>query len=177
MLLPSVENNVTSNLARQKPNVATDLSPASTTQLAEPNQQTHQKQQHATVEEVADKSAKQSSQKESLDKIEDKHFSVSAENAYPDFTLELSHTDNPPVSSTPPELKPDEVRYGRKRPPLPISFSFGLRRPQAVAVAMRHPLIGSQAPSTGAQAILDTFDLAATNRLPYVKGSGLSLAA
>ncbi|HKM14361.1 MAG TPA: hypothetical protein VJY63_00350 [Marinospirillum sp.] len=76
-----------------------------------------------------------------------------------------------------PELQPDEIRFGRKRPLLPITFSFGIRRSKAVAVAMRYPLLGGKQPTTFYQAILDTFDLAATNRLPYFKGTEVNVAA
>lgn len=80
-------------------------------------------------------------------------------------------------NQTTPELQPDEIRFGRKRPMLPITFSFGIRRSKAVAVAMRYPLLGGQQPTSFYQAILDTFDLAATNRLPYFKGTEVNVAA
>ncbi|MFK7161300.1 hypothetical protein V6U78_09655 [Marinospirillum sp. MEB164] len=63
------------------------------------------------------------------------------------------------------------------RPPLPISFAFGIPRPRAVAVMMRHPIVGNEAPASRAQAILETLQLAATDRLPYLKGAGFYVAA
>lgn len=63
------------------------------------------------------------------------------------------------------------------RPPLPISFYFGIPRPRSVAVMMRHPIVGNEPPASRAQAILETLQLAATDRLPYFKGAGFYVAA
>lgn len=101
----------------------------------------------------------------------------------PDFALELTtktpateNTESPAaVVETP--VYPEEARHGRKRPPLPFTFAFGIRRPMTVAVMMRHPILGADAPENRIQAIQDTLDLAATNRLPYQKGAQLSLVA
>lgn len=70
---------------------------------------------------------------------------------------------------------PDEIRYGRKRPPLPHTFGFGLRRPTTVPLAMRFSIIEGERPQTEQAAIAATFDLAATNSHPYTKGQRLSL--
>ncbi|MBE0508831.1 MAG: hypothetical protein IBX50_19270 [Marinospirillum sp.] len=96
--------------------------------------------------------------------------------SYPDFTLSLKSQDN---KGTTPEAftHSEEARHGRKRPPLPFTFGFGIRRPMAIAVAMRQPIFGNESPLSAAQAIGETLDLAATNRLPYVRGSQLSLVA
>lgn len=103
------------------------------------------------------------------------------DDAYPDFTLELSDNQTAEATQTDQSRNtathPEEARHGRKRPALPFTFGFGIRRPIAVAVMMRHPILGQEAPGTAAQAIQDTLDLAATNRLPYTKGSQLYLAA
>lgn len=69
----------------------------------------------------------------------------------------------------------DEISNGRKRPALPLTFSFGVRRPLNLAIALRHPVLDANTNLTPAQAVLNTLDLAATNRLPYLKGSSLNL--
>jgi len=164
MLLPSVENTSASPLNRQKKATASQLPPEETTK-------------NKANEKIDDKSSKQAKQQESLKELAENHFSTDSNSNYPDFTVDLSSSVNEPSTSSANELKPDEIRYGRKRPPLPITFRFGLRRPQAVAVAMRYQLLEGKQPDTPAQAILDTFDLAATNRLPYNKGNEISLVA
>lgn len=70
---------------------------------------------------------------------------------------------------------PDEIRYGRKRPPLPHTFGFGLRRPTTLPLAMRFSVIDGEQPKSAQAAIAATFDLAATNSHPYTKGQRLSL--
>jgi len=173
MLPPSVENTSTSTLNRPKKDVAGSLAPASSTQKT-----AHKKPgQHPAIEKTEDKGSKQAKQQESLQELAEDTFSTDSNTRYPDFTLDLKSGSNTSSTPTTTELKPDEIRYGRKRPPLPITFRFGLRRPQAVAVAMRYQLLEGKQPDTPAQAILDTFDLAATNRLPYNKGAEISLVA
>lgn len=177
MLLPSVENTGTSSTARQKKSVSSEL-PSTTQQVAQENQ-IRETPQHQKVEKAndQDQAAQQSNQQKKLQELPNSTFSTDTiDSSYPDFTVDFN-SSNSAVAPAIAELKPDEIRYGRKRPPLPIIFSFGLRRPQAVAVAMRHPLLEGQQPSTAAQAILDTLDLAATNRLPYIKGTEISLVA
>lgn len=177
MLLPSVENTSAPTLNRQKKNAASDLTSLSSMQATTNENQAIQTAQQPVIEKIDDKTSKQTKQQEPLQELAETTFSTNSNTSYPDFTVDLNSSLN--KSSTPPavELKPDEVRYGRKRPSLPISFSFALRRPQAVAVAMRYPLLEGKQPATAAQAILDTFDLAATNRLPYNKGAEISLVA
>lgn len=177
MLLPSVENTSASTLNRQKKNATSDLMPASSTQAAINENQAKQTSQQPAVEKIDDKAAKQTKQPEPLQELAETTFSTDSNTSYPDFTVDLNSSLTSTSIPSAIELKPDEIRYGRKRPPLPISFSFGLRRPQAVAVAMRYQLLEGKQPVTAAQAILDTFDLAATNRLPYNKGTEISLVA
>ena len=135
--------------------------------------------QHPKINKIDDKSTGQTKPQDALQALDESTFSTDGQginSGYPDYTLELSSKMG--SSSAPAtDLKPDEIRFGRKRPILPVTFSFGIRRSQAVAVAMRHPLLDGKQPTTANQAILDTFDLAATNRLPYVKGTGINIAA
>ncbi|WP_114416260.1 hypothetical protein [Marinospirillum perlucidum] len=99
------------------------------------------------------------------------------ETTSPDFTLSLHGVsfEEPqvflPETTRPPQKPADQ------RPELPFTFSFGMRRPLAVAVAMSHPLIGNSSPVSPAEAIQQTLDLAATNRLPYDKGEQITLVA
>ncbi|NLW04065.1 MAG: hypothetical protein GX029_02390 [Pseudomonadaceae bacterium] len=174
MLLPSVESSNSSLLNRQKKNVASNSSP--TAKPITNENQLKPADQHPKIKVIDEKTAQQQKSQESLQILDDSTFASSFTSNYPDYTLEINNK-NSSFSTPTTNLKPDEVRFGRKRPPLPVSFGFGLRRLQAVAVAMRHPLLEGKQPSTAAQAILDTFDLAATNRLPYIKGSGINLAA
>lgn len=101
----------------------------------------------------------------------------------PDFKVELTgktpeiEQAETPVLAVEAPVYPEEARHGRKRPVLPFTFAFGVRRPMAVAVMMRNPILGADAPENRNQAIQDTLDLAATNRLPYLKGAQLNLVA
>ena len=70
---------------------------------------------------------------------------------------------------------PDEHRYGRKRPPLPITFGFGIRRYTTLPLAMRFSLVAGQAPPSPQEAIQATLNLAATNEVAYAKGSQVNL--
>lgn len=182
MLLPSVEKTSSTVLNRQKKTVAANAVPTSSNPQATDESQTKQKVQHRRIENIQDKNTEQPQAQQEIPQalaapLEETSFSTASTHSYSDFTLDLNSTSNTKTKPTPKDYKPDELRYGRKRPPLPVTFSFGVRRPQAVAVAMRHPLLEGKQPTTAAQAILDTLDLAATNRLPYTKGSGLSLVA
>lgn len=177
MLLPSVESTSNTLLNRQKKQVANENSP--TAKQATSESPIKPAFQHPKINKIDDKSTDQTKPAEGLEPLDKSVFSTDGNglnNGYPDYTLELSSKLGPP--STPAtNLKPDEIRFGRKRPILPITFSFGIRRSQAVAVAMRHPLLDGKQPTTANQAIIDTFDLAATNRLPYVKGTKINIAA
>jgi hypothetical protein len=118
--------------------------------------------------------------KPQIEKLPDETFQLdedsSSNNSYPDFTLNLKSQDTVTTSAEH-FTHSEEARHGRKRPPLPFTFGFGIRRPMAIAVAMRQPIFGTESPASAAQAIGQTLDLAATNRLPYVRGSQLSLVA
>lgn len=177
MLLPSIENATASTPSRQKKTATSEQPSASDVQKTTNENQLKQTTDYPAIEKTDDKTSKQSKQQQPLQALAESTFSTSSNTSYPDYTVELNASPSTSTGSSATDLKPDEVRYGRKRPALPISFSFGLRRPQAVAVAMRYPLLEGKQPSTAAQAVGDTFDLAATNRLPYNKGTGISLAA
>lgn len=180
MLLPSVENTSKTPLNRQNKPVVSENS--SIAKQAASESSIKSALQYPKINKIDDKSTGQTKPPqppEGLEPLDKSIFSTDGQglnSGYPDYTLELSSKMG--SSSVPAiDLKPDEIRFGRKRPTLPITFSFGIRRSQAVAVAMRHPLLDGKQPSTANQAILDTFDLAATNRLPYVKGTGINIAA
>lgn len=140
-------------------------------------------QQPATLQKIAEDSTTHPPEEQGLHPLPDETFDLhntSDDGTYLDFTLELSSNssaDNAQARDTDNFTHPEEARYGRKRPELPFTFGFGVRRPMALAVMMRHPILGQDAPATANQAIQDTFDLAATNRLPYGKGSQFYLAA
>lgn len=173
MLLPTVENN-TPALKQQRKSTASDV-PFGLQQATQENP-TLANAKQASIESIDDKAAKQPKQ-ETLQELAPATFNTESTDSYPDYTLELTHSKTQSPLIKPAELRPDEIRHGRKRPALPLTFGFGLRRSQAVAVAMRYPLLEGRQPSSAAQAILDTLDLAATNRLPYIKGSAINLAA
>ncbi len=163
MLSPSFETTRSTSLSRQKNHVGdTAWSDAKQTSFESQKKLAFQ---HPKIKLVNDKAPEQK-------KSASEHNNNSS-----DYTLALSHQTSASSTPTATDLKPDEIRFGRKRPDLPITFSFGIRRSQAVAVAMRHPLLEGKQPTTANQAILDTFDLAATNRLPYAKGTGINIAA
>ena len=96
----------------------------------------------------------------------------------PDYTLAISAQATQPKHAEP--AKPTSSANSdsqSKRVPLPYTFNFGVRRPQALAVAMNRPQLGNQTPETPNQAIQQTFDLAATNAWPYALGSKVNLVA
>ncbi|GLR64771.1 hypothetical protein [Marinospirillum insulare] len=181
MLVPTIDNTSGTPLNRQKKAATSELMPTSSMKTAANESPTKQLTASSTPEKIDDKTPKQEKEPKPLEEkplqeLPESTFSTEANSRYPDYTVELkssSGTTSAPML----DPKPDEIRYGRKRPSLPMTFSFGLRRPQAVAVAMRHPLLEGKQPTTAAQAILDTLDLAATNRLPYIKGTEVSLVA
>lgn len=157
---PATKQQLTTNLPAPEPMQNSELNQTLATQKEQEDSQ--EKQQHSN------KTAETTALTEE----------ANTQGANPDFTLNLSsaqESTNPHKATA--ELKPDEIRYGRRRPNLPLSFNFGMRRPLAVEVIMRRPVLGSMPPATSALAIQDSFDLAATNRLPYLKGSGLHLIA
>lgn len=178
MLLPSFETSRSASLSRQKNNVGNDsFLTAKQTTIED---QIKPAFQHPKIKIINDKTTEQKKSSEILPALNDEVISSNeASSSLPDYTLALSELSNQTSVSLIPaaDLKPDEIRFGRKRPDLPITFSFGIRRSQAVAVAMRYPLLEGKQPTTAAQAILDTLDLAATNRLPYVKGARIHIAA
>lgn len=177
MLSPSIESSSSSLFNRQKKTVTNDT--ASEAQQSSPAQQVKLADSHHTkVTTMDDKATPQQRPHEPLQALDESAFNTDASpTSYPDYTLELNDTAHLKAEiKAKVNLKPDEVRFGRKRPALPITFSFGVRRPLTLAIAMRHPILEGKQPTTTAQAILDTFDLAATNRLPYIKGSEINLA-
>lgn len=72
-------------------------------------------------------------------------------------------------------LRPDELRYGRKRPDLPLTFGFGIKRFTTVPLAMRFSLIEGAKPETPQEAVAAQLNLAATNTQPYDKGKQLNI--
>ena len=96
----------------------------------------------------------------------------------PDFTLKLSSQEasNPAVNHQT-TLASKAATEAPKRAKLPYTFNFGIRRPQALQVVMNRPLLGNAYPANFGQAIQQTLDLAATNRLPYEKGRRINLLA
>ncbi len=101
------------------------------------------------------------------------HRAAEQEAGSPDFTLELSTSNSKAVAGP---SQPEATSESR-RAKLPYTFNFGIRRPLTLQVAMNRPMLGNTNPATANQAIQQTFDLAATNRLPYEKGSQLNLLA
>lgn len=179
MLFPSVETTSSSSLNRQKKNVAGSGSPTVKQTTSETS--VKPKFQHPKINRLEEKSTQQAKPKDTIEALTETNFPSDgihfndSHNSYPDYTLELSSKDGTSAKNA--GLRPDEIRFGRKRPPLPVTFSFGIPRSQAVAVAMRQPLLDGKQPTNAYQAILDTFDLAATNRLPYVKGTEINIRA
>lgn len=170
MVLPSVESS-SSFWSRQQAAQDTGSQKKAAT-LPEKNTQ-----EKAKPRPLNDTAAAES--KPQIENLPDETFELDDESSnqgYPDFTLTLNNQES---GSTTPEhfTNSEEARHGRRRPPLPFTFGFGIRRPMAIAVAMRQPIFGTESPLSAAQAISETFDLAATNRLPYVRGSQLSLVA
>lgn len=177
MLSPSIESSSSSLFNRQKKTVTNDT--ASEAQQSSPAQQVKLADSHHTkVTTMDDKATPQQRPHEPLQALDESAFNTDASpTSYTNYTLKLNDTAYLKAEiKAKVNLKPDEVRFGRKRPALPITFSFGVRRPLTLAIAMRHPILEGKQPTTTAQAILDTFDLAATNRLPYIKGSEINLA-
>lgn len=171
MVLPSVES---SSLSWSRQQAATpDSGKKKIAETAEQNPQDKVKPRQLNDTAAAEG-------KPGIENLPDETFQVdedgSNSHSYPDFTLNLKSQDS---KNTAPEAftHSEEARHGRKRPPLPFTFGFGIRRPMAIAVAMRQPIFGNESPLSAAQAITETFDLAATNRLPYERGSQLSLVA
>jgi|GEM_PF-1665094 hypothetical protein len=188
MVLPSVDTS-SNSWAKHKPGQTTDAAkPLTANKLSE--QDTADKQEtHLRIQEK-----KQPSEQESgLKPLADETFSASShandeedvataqQNAgsTPDFTLELTGPSfkEPQVAASRLQKTTQDSKGSNERPELPYTFSFGVRRPFAIAVAMSKPLLGNEAPTSFSQAIQQTLDLAATNRLPYEKGNQISLVA
>lgn len=103
-----------------------------------------------------------------------------AQQQQPDYTLELSGTDEHLAAAAKMDFavnKASSEKSGDERAQLPYTFKFGMPRPQALAVVMSKPQLGNQPLTNAQEAIQQTLDLAATNRLPYEKGSQVSLVA
>jgi len=186
MVLPSVDM-ASNSWAKHKPGQTSNVAkPLTANKLAE--QGTHDKPEaHLRVEEK-----KQSSEQESgLKPLADETFSASSSDeqeappaqqqasSTPDFTLELTGPSfkEPQLATPQPDKASPSPKDPNERPELPYTFSFGIRRPMSVAVAMSKPLVGNELPASFSQAIQQTLDLAATNRLPYEKGAQMSLVA
>lgn len=171
MVLPSVES---SSLSWSRQQAAAPESGKK--KVAHTAEQPHQDK--AKPRQLNDTAA--SENKPGIENLPDETFQLDEDSgkshSYPDFSLNLKSQDNSGLKNES-FTHSEEARHGRKRPPLPFTFGFGIRRPMAIAVAMRQPIFGNESPLSAAQAITETFDLAATNRLPYERGSQLSLVA
>lgn len=181
MVIPSVDSS-SSSWVKHKPGQASSaVKPQAANKPLELD--STDKENHLRIEEK-----KQSPEQEpGLKSLADETFSASssldelnidADLGSPDFTLELT---SPKIQE--PQLPAQQQKTATatkdpdERPNLPYTFNFGIRRPLSVAVAMSKPLLGNEAPANFSQAIQQTLDLAATNRLPYQQGSQISLVA
>ncbi|MDR9467477.1 hypothetical protein [Marinospirillum sp.] len=187
MVLPSVDNS-SGSWAKHKPGQAADTAKPLTANKLSEQDAADKQETHLRIQEK-----KQPAERESgLKPLADETFSASSNTSdeedvtaaqqtgnTPDFTLELTSPSfkEPQLAASRPQKNTQDSKDASERPALPYTFSFGVRRPFAIAVAMSKPLLGNEAPSSFSQAIQQTLDLAATNRLPYEKGGQISLVA
>lgn len=101
--------------------------------------------------------------------------SVTEKPADEGFTSTTATFNSQPAKEEQLTFTPDEQRYGRKRPDLPLTFGFGIKRYTTLPLAMRFSLVAGQAPTSPQEAIKATLNLAATNSVAYAKGSQVNL--
>jgi len=184
MVIPTADTSTSNSWSKQKPGQTAAVAKPSKSGQLSAQEVTSQHKSHLVVEEKQAKTDQEPGLKPPLDE-QAPHLELTADTAgeasakaLPDFTLDL-HTSQPEVppsarSKTTQQVEPKDPQ---ERPQLPYTFNFGIRRPYALAVAMSQPLLGNKTPESPSQAVQQTLDLAATNRLPYEKGSQVNLAA
>ncbi|SFB81096.1 hypothetical protein SAMN05660443_0272 [Marinospirillum celere] len=190
MVIPSIDSGSSTSLAKNRGTAqASGLKNAAANRAPKLNQEVSETKNHLHIEEKPTSDQQPSG----LQLLDDTAFEASSTddpqdladarkeaNAQPDFTLELSGQNSELAAATQIDQTAKDSRadqQGQQRAKLPYTFNFGIRRPMAIAVAMSKPQLGNQNPASANEAIQQTLDLAATNRLPYERGSQISLVA